>query len=90
MRTSLNNIKIIDDYVLGRMVPDDSLLFEANMLLDSDLSDDVKYQQSTYSIIKEYSRQNIKTEIKAVQEILATAPEHVGFMRSIANLFKMY
>jgi bacterioferritin (cytochrome b1) len=90
MRTSLNNIKTIDDYLLGRMAPDDSLLFEANMLLNSDLSDDVKYQQSTYSIIREYSRQNIKTEIKVVQEILATAPEHVGFMRSILNLFKMY
>jgi hypothetical protein len=90
MRTSLNNIKIIDDYLLGRMAPEDSLLFEANMLLNSDLSEDVKYQQSTYSIIREYSRQNIKTEIKAVQEILAKAPKHVGFMRSIGNLFKMY
>ena len=90
MRTSLNNIKIIDDYLLGRMAPDDSLLFEADMLLNSDLSDDIKYQQSTYSIIRKYSRQCLKTEIKAVQETLATAPEHVGFMRSIGNLFKMY
>jgi hypothetical protein len=90
MRTSLNNIKIIDDYLLGRMAPEDLPLFEANMLLNSDLSDDVKYQQSTYSIIRQYSRQNIKSEIKAIQETLATAPEHVGFMRSIGNLFKMY
>jgi hypothetical protein len=90
MRTSLNNIKIIEDYLLGRMAPEDSLLFEASMLLNNDLSDDVKYQQISYSIIREYSRQNIRTEIKAVQEILATSPEHAGFMRSIANLFKMY
>ena len=90
MRTSLNNIKIIDDYLLGRMAPENLPLFEANMLLNSDLSDDVKYQQSTYSIIRQYSRQNIKSEIKAIQETLATAPEHVGFMRSIGNLFKMY
>ena len=90
MRTSLNNIKIIDDYLLGRMAPEDLPLFEANMLLNSDLSDDVKYQQSTYSIIRQYSRQNIKSEIKAIQETLAKAPEHVGFMRSIGNLFKMY
>ncbi len=90
MRTSLNNIKTIDDYLLGRMLPDDVRLFEANMLLNSDLSDDIKYQQNTYEIIREYSRQKIKTEIKAVQETLATAPEHQGFMRSIGNLFKMY
>jgi hypothetical protein len=90
MRTSLNNIKTIDDYLLGRMAPEDALLFEADMLLNSDLSDDVEYQQSTYSIIRKYSRQNIKTEIKAVQETLATAPEHLGFMRRIVNLFKKY
>jgi hypothetical protein len=90
MRTSLNNIKTIDDYLLGRMTPEDTLIFEANMLLNGDLSDDVKHQQSTYSIIWEYSRKNIKAEIKAVQETLAKAPEHVGFMRTIANLFKMY
>lgn len=90
MRTSLNNIKAIDDYLLGRMEPDDALLFEVNMLLNSNLVIDVKYQQSTYSIIRKYSRQNIKAEIMAVQETLATAPQYRGFMQQIANLFKKH
>ncbi len=90
MRTSLNNIKTIDDYLSGNMASGDALLFEATMLLNSNLSDDIKHQQNTYSIIKEYGRKNIKAEIMAVQEILFTAPQHRGFLLSITNLFKRY
>ena len=90
MRTSLNNIKAIDDYILGNMAPGDALLFEANMLLNNDLVNDMGHQQNTYAVIRQYSRQKIKDEIVAVQKILATAPQHRGFMHRIANLFKKY
>jgi hypothetical protein len=90
MRTSLNNIKAIDDYLLGAMAPGDALLFEANMLLNSDLVNDIGHQQNTYEVIRQYSRQKIKDEIVAVQKILADEPQHQGFMQRIANLFKKY
>lgn len=90
MRTSLNNIKTIDDYFLGCMAPDDRLLFEANMLLNSNLTNDVQHQQSAYAVIRLYSRQKIKAEIMAVQETLATEPQHQGFMQRIAKLFNKY
>jgi hypothetical protein len=88
MRTSLNNIKTIEDYLLGNIAPGDTLLFEAKMLLSGDLREDVQHQQSTYSIIRQYGRESIKAEIKAVQQTLATAPQHQGFMQRIVNLFK--
>ncbi|WP_158992913.1 hypothetical protein [Mucilaginibacter sp. L196] len=88
MRTSLNNIKAIDDYLLGSMPPGDALLFEANMLLNNDLVNDMEHQQNTYAVIRQYSRPKIKGEIGAVQKILATAQQHRGFMHRIANLFK--
>jgi ASC-1-like (ASCH) protein len=88
MRTSLNNIKAIDDYLLGRMAPGDALLFEANMLLNNDLINDIEHQQRAYSIIREYSIQNIRAEIRAVQKTLATAPQHRSFMHRITHLFK--
>jgi hypothetical protein len=87
MRTSLNNIKTIDDYILGNMAPGDALLFQAKMLLSSDLSDDVCHQQNTYSIIRQYGRQSIRAEIVAVQQTLTTAPQHRGFMQRFKNLF---
>jgi hypothetical protein len=88
MRTSLNNIKAIDDYLFGYMAPGDALLFEANILLNNDLTDDMKHQQNTYAVIRQYSRRKIKDEIVAVQKTLATAPQHRGFMQRIVNLFK--
>jgi hypothetical protein len=89
MRTSLNNIKTIDDYLLGHMTPEDAQLFKVKVLLNSDLSDELEHQQMAYSIIKKYSRQHLKAEIKAVQEKLATAAEHMDFMHRITYLFKI-
>jgi hypothetical protein len=88
MRTSLNNIQSIEDYLFGRMDPGDAVLFEANVLLNNDLKFEVQHQQSTYEMIRQYSRQKMKAEIRAVQETLATAPQHQGFMQRIAKLFK--
>jgi len=90
MRTSLNNIKAIDDYLLDNMHPGDALLFEANMLLNNDLVNDMEHQQNTYAVIRQYSRKKIKDEIVAVQKIVATAPQHRGFIHRIANLFKKH
>ncbi|MFI5157356.1 MAG: hypothetical protein ACHQF4_00735 [Sphingobacteriales bacterium] len=84
----MNNIKAIDDYLLGNMLPGDALLFEANMLLNNNLVNDMEHQQSTYAVIRQYSRKKIKSEIVVVQKILATAPQHRGFMYRITNLFK--
>jgi hypothetical protein len=87
MRTSLNNIKAIDDYIFNRLAPGDTLLFEANMLLDIDLANGVKQQQSTHAIIRQYGRQKIREEIISVQNILASAPQHRAFRLRIAKLF---
>ena len=88
MRTSLNNIKAIDEYLLGRLAAADALLFEANILLNDSLADDVQHQQNTHLLIREYGRQCIRAEIKAVQHLLTIAPQHQGFMQRMVNLFK--
>ncbi len=90
MRTSLNNIKLIDDYLLGNMPTADSLLFEANILLNAELADDVSFQKQTHDVIKLYGRQSIRAEIAAVQYKLSTEPKHSGFMQRIANIFKKH
>ena len=88
MRTSLNNIKVIDDYLLGYMQPADVLLFEANMLLSADLTTDVKHQQETQVVIKQYGRKAIRAEIIAAQNKLSADGQNRSFIQSIINLFK--
>lgn len=88
MRTSLNNIKKIDDYLLGCMAPEETFLFQADMLLNTSLAKDVAQQDYTYGLIKQYSRKKIKAEIIAAQEKLNAEPEYQDLIRRIANLFK--
>ena len=88
MRTSLNNIKAIEDHLLGYNAPGDALVFEARMILSSNLRDDVQQQQNTYAVIKQYSRKQLKAEIAAVQHKLETEQAHQGFLERIINLFK--
>jgi len=90
MRTSLNNIKAIDDYLLGNLPPGDALVFEANSLLNNELANNIQHQQKAYTIIRQYGRQQIRAEIIAVQNILTTSSQHSGFMQRIVDLFKKY
>jgi len=88
MRTSLNKIKAIDDFLSGNMAAADALVFEANRLLHKDLADDVRQQQNAHAMIRLYGRQSIRAEIKAVQQALVSEPQHQSFMQRIINLFK--
>jgi hypothetical protein len=90
MRTSLNNIKAIDDHLFGLTTPGDALVFEARMILSSSLRDDVRQQQNTYEVIRQYGRKPLKAEIAAVQHQLQTQPQHQGFMQRIISLFKKH
>ncbi|OCX52235.1 hypothetical protein BEL04_12185 [Mucilaginibacter sp. PPCGB 2223] len=83
----MNNIKAIEDHLFGRADTGETLLFEANMILNSNLREDVQHQQNTYAAIKQYSRKQLKAEIATVQQKL-TGPQHQGFMQRIINLFK--
>jgi len=88
MRTSLNNIKMIEDHLFGRTDTGEALLFEAAMVLNSNLRQDVQLQQNTYAVIEQYSRQQLKAEIASVQRKLETEQQHRSFMQRIVNLFK--
>jgi hypothetical protein len=87
MRTSLNNIKAIDDYLQHALTPGEQLLFEANILLNKELADDVARQRNASAMVMEYSRKITKAEIAAVQQLLNTAPQYRSFMQRIVRLF---
>jgi hypothetical protein len=88
MRTSLNNIKTIEDHLFGYHAPGDALVFEAHMILSSSLRDEVQQQQNTHDVVRQYSRKQLKAEIAALQNKLTHEPQHRGFMQKIINLFK--
>ncbi|MCS3796971.1 hypothetical protein [Niastella sp. OAS944] len=87
MRTSLNDIKHIDDYLLQYAGKADRALFEARLILQPALQENLAWQQKTYDIIEQYSRRRLKEEIESVHQQLFTEPEHISFRSKILGIF---
>ena len=87
MRTSLIETEQIEAHLLRLSEPGDALVFEARLMLEPELRDKMHWQQKTYNIIKQYSRQQLKQEIDAVHRQLFNRPEHAGFRQKIMRLF---
>jgi len=87
MRTSLNDTKLTDDYLLHYAGESDRALFEARLLLQPALRDNLLWQQKTYAIIRQYSRLQLKGEIESVHQLLFNEPEHISFRQKIMALF---
>ncbi|HEY4194004.1 MAG TPA: hypothetical protein VGM63_00595 [Mucilaginibacter sp.] len=87
MRTSLIETEQIEAYLLKLSDPGDSLVFEARLLLDAELSEKVAWQKKTYSIVRIYGRDQLRKEIESVHQKLFTQPEHVSFSQKIRRLF---
>lgn len=88
MRTSLSEIKLIDEYIFNNGTPTDALLFEAMLVLDTGLEERITWQKRTHEIIAQYSRKQLKAEIAAVHNQLFAKPEHRIFRQRILSLFK--
>ncbi|MBO9203082.1 MULTISPECIES: hypothetical protein [Niastella] len=87
MRTSLHNIQQIEDYLLKYAGEADQCLFEARLLLQPALHEQLLWQQKTYAIIRQYSRRQLKAEIESVHQHLFNEIEHITFRRKIMALF---
>lgn len=88
MRTSLNEIKLIDGHLFKSSAVEDKLLFDVLLILDPGLSDRVLLQQKVHLIVTQYSRQKLKAEIAAVHQKLFNEPAHKSFGEKILAFFK--
>lgn len=87
MRTSLNEIKQIEEHLFRKESSPDSLLMEVRLLLDDELSRKVDLQRQTYRLIKSYGRKKLKEEIAALDQQLFQAAKHQSFRDKIRRIF---
>jgi hypothetical protein len=88
MRTSLNKIKNTEDFLLGKLTPEDSLVFKAKLLVDPALRINTGIQHKIYELVRAYGRKQLKSEIESVHVKLFNDPEASSFRRSVYSLFK--
>jgi len=87
MRTSLNEIKLIDGYIFNSNPTEDALLFDALLILNPELPGQIMWQKKTHAIVQQYGRRKIRAEIEAVHQQLFSTTEHQSFRRRILSLF---
>ncbi|MGX5687466.1 hypothetical protein [Arcticibacter tournemirensis] len=87
MRTSLNEIQQIEKHLSRELNGEEELLFQANVILNKELAANVQWQQKTLQLVHAYGREQLKQEIRTVQEKLFTQREHLSFRQKILAFF---
>lgn len=68
MKTSLTEIKEIDDRITNQLPDGDKLLFDARMIIDPVLRFNMTMQRKLYALVKAYARQTLRSEVTRVQD----------------------
>jgi hypothetical protein len=87
MRTSLNEIKLIDGHLFNTGTTEEALLFDAMLILNPGLTEQVIWQKKAHAIIQQYGRKKLKAEIESVHQQLFNDPVHRSFGKRILTLF---
>ena len=87
MKTS-NEVKLIEDFLQGKLPVSSRLVFEARLILDATLRGRVVAQRKLYSLIRQSGRRKIRSEIEKRHHVLFTAPEHENFRKQVHQLFQ--
>jgi len=87
MRTSLNEIKLIDDHLFNTGTTEDELLFDAMLILNPALQSQVMWQKKSHFIVQQYSRKKLRAEIKAAHQKLFNENRYKTFRNRIMHFF---
>jgi hypothetical protein len=88
MRTSLDEIKEVDDQLLKLQQPDDALLFQAKLLIYPELKDEVMLHNQTLRLVQQYGHNHLRAQIAAVHRQLFTLQQHQSFREKVLRFFK--
>jgi len=83
----LNELQLIEDFLLVNTNAEDKVLMEARQILQPDLQESVYWQEKTYRLIETYGREQLRKEISQVHQKLFTTPEHFSFSERVKRFF---
>lgn len=87
MKTSLHELHLIEHYLLSDDKDGENCLFEAKLILQPELKEQVYWQNKTYQMVQNYGRQQLKNEINNIHETLFNTGEHQSFRQKVMRLF---
>jgi hypothetical protein len=87
MRTSLNDIHEIDQFLSGELGSEDALVFEARLLTNPVLRVNTTIQQKIRLVVKVFHRKQLKQELRAIHADLFSNPEKSEFQKEVLRNF---
>jgi len=87
MKTSASDTQHIDRYLLQQLSAGDKLVFDARLMLCPELQHTVEWQRRVHQLVQLRGRQQLKAQIKGVEEMIFNQPEYSGFREKILRLF---
>ena len=88
MRTSLNNIRLIEKFLSGQMASEESMSFHLRLMDDPLLRANLRIQEKIYTLIRLYHRKKLKEEIQSLEHKMFSDPLKARFQESIQYYFK--
>jgi hypothetical protein len=87
MRTSLNEIKLIEEYLRDRLDLQSKLIVEGRIIADNDFRRNVNLQRMVYKLLERYNLEKIKNEVKELHLRLVNGPDET-FRNTILQIFQ--
>jgi len=84
MRSDLNEMVRIDQYLLRQCSEEEKRHFEAQLLMSETLSEKVEAQRLTHRLIRLYGRQKERSRIEGIYRQLLEEP---AFARQLKTIF---
>jgi hypothetical protein len=87
MRTSLNEIKLIERYLDNTLTRGDHLLFEARMLVGRELRQNVALQRKVYSVVQYHHDVLLKGKFNQLHTELFNDLSRSSIKEEVSRLF---
>jgi hypothetical protein len=88
MTTSWNDTEILDLYLNRKLPAEDRLLVEARLINESELKNNLRFQEKAVGLIKVNARRKLKNELESVHVAIFTSIHKKDFQHKILNLFR--
>ena len=87
MKTSCTEIIKTEKFLRQEMAADDSLVFQARILLSSELRANTYFHRLVHRLVSLYHRRQVKAGMEALHSRLFNDPSKTTFRQGIVNLF---
>jgi hypothetical protein len=83
MRSELNEVHLIDQYLLGRLSEENELVFEANLLLDEAIAEKLESQRMAHRLIRRYARKEERRRLEEIYQLLLKESDFAHQIKTI-------